>query len=172
MFFKRLIALCFFSILLPAQIIASPVADQTQLAVWVNEAIVATYTYDYENFIERQKDIAKYFTSNGWIEYSKALLKAKLPDAVKKNAYVVSAVALMPPDIKTLKNNQWQALMPLLVVYKNPSYQQKQTLTVKLTFIVAPEGSGVRGFAITDLQTQVTEPPCECAKVQKMKAVV
>lgn len=136
--------------------------DNTQLAVWANEAIVATYTYDYKNFLPRQKEIAKYFTAAGWTAYSTALNAAKLPEMVRANSYYVSAVATLPPEIKMLAPNQWQAKMPLLVVYRNPQYQQKQTLEVTITFTQAPAGQGVRGFAITSLQAKMSEPPCQC----------
>ena len=141
---------------------ASP--DNIALAVWANEAIVSTYTYDYQNLIARQKEIATYFTSEGWISYSKAILDSKLLDAVKQNNYVVSAVATMPPVVKSVGAQQWQATMPVLVVYKNPQYKQKQTLNVTLTFITAPAGQGVRGLAITRLQAVLAKPACRCAK--------
>ncbi|WP_232220283.1 hypothetical protein [Legionella tunisiensis] len=57
---------------------------------------------------------------------------------------------------------QWQAVMPLLVVYRNPQYQQKQNLRVTINFNRAPSGQGVRGFAISSLQAQVITPPCQC----------
>ncbi|MBL7481442.1 DotI/IcmL family type IV secretion protein [Legionella bononiensis] len=140
--------------------IAAP--DRTQLAVWANEAIIATYTFDYKNYLQQQKEIAKYFTSDGWIAYTKALNESKLPEAVQKNSYEVTAVATQPPVLTTLDPTHWQATMTVLVVYKNPQYQQQQNLKVVLSFIQAPAGQGVRGFAVTSLQARVTEPPCEC----------
>lgn len=147
-------------LILSASVQAAP--DNTQLAVWANEAIVATYTYDYKNFLSRQKEIAKYFTAAGWTAYSSALLASKLSESIKSNSYYVSAVATLPPEIKALGTNQWQANMPLLVVYKNPQYQQKQTLAVTITFTEVPSGQGVRGLAITSLQSKVSSPACEC----------
>jgi hypothetical protein len=141
-------------------------ADDAQLAVWANEAIVATYTYSYEDYLAQQKNIAKYFTSQGWMTYSKALNDSKLPEAVQTNSYYVSSVATLPPVIKSVAENQWQAVMPLLVVYKNPQYQQKQTLQVTITFIPASGGQGVRGYAITSLQSKVIVPTCKCPAEQ------
>ncbi|ETO94457.1 DotI/IcmL family type IV secretion protein [Legionella oakridgensis] len=160
MSYPRILLICI-ALLLPLQMHAAP--DNTQLAVWVNEAIVATYTYNYQNYLDRQKEIAKYFTANGWIAYSKALNDSKLPDAVQKNSYFVSAVATMPPQVKSIRDNYWEASMPLLVVYKNPQYQQKQTLGVTINFTIVPSGQGVRGLAITSLQSKIIEPPCKCA---------
>lgn len=150
--------LCYF---LPQQATADD--SPTQLAVWANEAIVATYTYDAQHFIARQKEIAHYFTSDGWINYSKAFDGSNLLASVQKNNYQVSAVATMPPVIKTLHPHYWQATMPLLVIYKNPQYQQKQTLEITLEFTTAPSGQGVRGLGITSLQSKVIKPMCRCA---------
>lgn len=136
--------------------------DRTQLAVWANEAIIATYTFDYKNYTQQQKEIAKYFTANGWISYSKALNESKLPEAVQKNAYYVTAVATEPPKLVTLDPTHWQAIMPILVVYENPQYQQKQNLKVVLGFTQAASGQGVRGFSVTSLQSTPISPPCQC----------
>ena len=160
MFYQRLALLCFALITLPSPALAD--VDNTQLAVWANEAIVSTYTYNYQNYLQRQKDIAVYFNSKAWIKYTKALIDSKLPDDVKKNNYYVNAVATWPPTIKSISTDSWQATMPLLVVYKNPQYQQKQTLEVTLEFTAAPQGQGVRGFMITNFQAKVIQPVCQC----------
>jgi hypothetical protein len=156
-------------ILLPMMLLiasygAYAVPDKTQLSVWANEAIIATYTFDHKNYLQEQKRIAKYFTSSGWIAYSKALSDSKLPESIQKNQYEVSAVALLPPDIKSLDATHWRATMPVLVLYKNPQYQQRQTLEVVLDFGEAPAEQGVRGLSINSLQAKVTEPPCQCAQ--------
>jgi hypothetical protein len=136
--------------------------DKTQLAVWANEAIIATYTFDYKNFIKEQKTIAKYFTSTGWINYSKALHDSKLPELIEKNAYFVSAVATLPPVITVLDDTHWQAVMPILVVYENPQYKQKQSLKVTMRFSESDSDNGIRGLNVDGIQSVVTEPPCDC----------
>ena len=152
------------------KVFATP--DNTQIAVWANEAIVATYTYNFQNFVARQKEIAKYFTADGWIKYTKALDDAKLAGAVKQNSYFVTAVATMPPTLKLLNKHTWQAFMPLLVVYKNPQYQQKQTLDVTLTFRDSEPGLGIRGFVITNIKAVVASPPCRCESTEPRAAIV
>ncbi len=160
----RIILLCFSLLALPVQAsdAQSDVSDNAQLAVWVNEAIVATYTFNYKNYLERQTDIAIYFSAKGWIAYSRALIASKLPEDVKKNAYYVNAVATMPPQIKTINDNYWRATMPIIVVYKNPQYQQKQTLEITIEFSTSPTGQGVRGLSIISLQSKLIKPPCQC----------
>lgn len=141
------------------------VAQQSpvQLAVWANEAVVATYTYDYRNFITEQHEIAKYFTASGWTAYSAALTKSQLPQLVQKNSYFVSAAALLPVEVKTIDSTHWQAKMPLVVVYRNPQYQQKQTLEVTIKFGAAPSGQGIRGLAISSIESVVIKEPCKCS---------
>lgn len=168
--YPRIISLCLLFIILPSQGLATP--DKTQLAVWANEAIISTYTYSYQNFIERQKDIALYFTAKGWIAYSKAFQEAKLSETIQQNKYYVSSVATMPPTIKLLPNKQWQATMPILVIYKNPQYKQKQSLDITLTFTNALPGQGIRGLAITSLQAKLSTAPCQCRNDTPQKAIV
>lgn len=155
-------ALCSSALFLALASATCTAADRTQLVVWANEAIVATYTYNYKTFEQDQKQIAHYFTADGWLKYSKALNASKLPDAVQKNAYDVSAVATQPPKLITLDPTHWAVTMPILVVYKNPQYQQQQHLNVVISFSTAPEGLGVRGFNISSLQATLAQPPCQC----------
>lgn len=144
----------------PISVQAAP--NQTELAVWANEAVVSTYSYNFNNFLQRQKEIAKYFTAKGWTDFSTVFIASKIPEAVKTNSYSVSAVATLPPQIKALGPNKWQAKMPLLVVYQNPQYQQKQNLEVSVNFIEVPRGQGIRGLAITSLQAKAITPTCKC----------
>lgn len=144
--------------------------EQAPLVVWANEAAVATYSFSYKNFLPDQKQIAKYFTSEGWMAYSKALTDSKLPESVQKNQYVVSAVPTLPPVITAIDSTHWKAVMNLLVVYENPQYQQHQNLKVTINFGVAPEGQGVRGYSISSLQAVTSKPPCKCP-VEKEEAI-
>lgn len=143
--------------------------NSVELAVWVNEAITATYTYDAAHYLEQQRSIAKYFTSPGWVKYSTALNASGLPETVQKNKYFVNSVATWPPTVQALGANRWKAVMPLLVTYKNPQYQQKQNLEVTVFFSVAPQG-GIRGLAIDALQTKKSTDPCPCTPAEAAQA--
>lgn len=151
-----------------ANIVAAKPRD-SELLVWVSEAVVATYTYDFKDFLKQQKVIAKYFTADGWVNYSKALTDSKVIEIVKKNTYYVSAVPTMPPKIKNLSENEWEAVVDVLVLYQNPAFKQKQNLKVTVNFVKSNK-EGMRGFAITRIRSIVTEPPCKCAN-KKSKAV-
>ena len=147
--------------------------SDSDLSVWANEAIVSAYTFDANNFLARQQSTAKYFTTEAWINYTRALQAAKLLESVQKHNYAVSAVALLPPTVKLLKDSkEWQAKMPLLVLYKGSDYQQKQSLEVVITFQEAKKNEGIRGLALTSFTTSVTTPACRCDQELRAKAVV
>lgn len=143
--------------------------SQTKLAVWVSEAAVFTYSFDFKSFIKQQKEIAKYFTADGWISYSKAMVDSKLPEDIQKNSYYVSAIPTMPPIVKEVSTNKWQATVYLLVLYKNSEYQQKQNLKVVIYFEKSDK-LGKNGFAISSMQSIVTEKPCRCTKTASVAA--
>ncbi len=155
--------------ILPCSVFAE--FGKTNMEVWVNEAIINVYTLDFEQLVAEQKEIAKYFTADGWIGFNKALQGSKLIENIQTNSYSVSAVATMPPTIKQTKANEWEATMPILVFYKNPAYQQKQILRVVVNFIQSAD-QGVRGFAITRLVATESSPPCKCSKSGPSAAIV
>lgn len=157
---RKLIICCFF--LFSCSIQSLYAFDETQLSVWANEAIVATYTFNDKNFMTRQKAIALYFNAQGWINYSAAFNASGLPATVQENHFSVTSVATLPPVVTTIAKDRWQAVMPLLVSYQNQQQQQKQSLQVTITFGTAPEGQGVRGLSIYSFQAVTITPPCEC----------
>lgn len=147
--------------------------NDVELSIWSNEVIVSAYTLSADTLLASQKSLARYFTNTAWVDYTKALQTSKLNDAIQKNNYTVSAVALLPPTVKTLREGiEWQATMPLLVLYKNNDYQQKQTLEVVITFVKAKANEGVRGLAITSFNTTISTAPCRCAQWSKTKTFV
>lgn len=136
--------------------------SESERSTWVNEAIVSVYTFDYENFFEQQKKIAHYFEPKAWMTYSAALAASKLDKTVEKNKFYVSAVAQSTPEIKSLSTDSWVATMPLLVVYKNKTTEQRQTLLVTIGFKLAPESEGVRNLEITSFESKAQKPTCSC----------
>jgi hypothetical protein len=136
--------------------------NSVELSIWANEAIVSTYTYNYQNYLSEQKKIARYFTPHAWIIYTEALTNSKLIESIEKNKYSVTAVALSPPAVKSLGPNIWQASMPTLVAYKNNQHEQKQRLLITLTFKKVSKDAGVRGFAIESFQAVPQTTPCKC----------
>lgn len=144
------------------------VNEQVMQSVWVNEAIISTYTYDYKNVLERHKEIAEYYTAKAWTAYTNALLASNLLEDVKKNKYAVSAVATFPPEIKQLRSDIWEAYLPIIVAYKSPKNTQKQSLRVTIQFKKTnSQDEGVRGLAIISIKAEEEKGPCICEPQKK-----
>lgn len=146
-------------------------AGQTNLdkKIWAHQAILATLQVNHNTYIADQREIAKYFTSDAWKRYLQALEAAKFKEYIEKNNYRVDAVALKPVTLKPLQQGLWQASMPVLVQYKNPQYDQLQTLYATIQFKLAPAGQGVQGYQMVSYLTKNMDKPCKCM-IKKGKA--
>ena len=157
---KRILLACLMMALVPTQVFA--LSTEVRLAIWSNEAIISAYTFDYKNLIQRQKETAQYFIPKAWMTFSREQISAGIIQAVKKNYYSVSSVATSPPVIQqtTAANGDkgWSVSLPIIVVYKNAQFQQKQFLSVNLTAI-ASQQYGTRGFAIVQFSAKNRKPP-------------
>lgn len=132
------------------------------LKVWVNEAIINTYTFNDANLLERQKDMAQYFTPQAWKVYLDVLNKSNILTQVQSQHYEVSAVATLPPSItENPSTHSWQAQMPILVSYKNKEQKQTQNLEIQLE-IIKSDSSNNRGYAIIKYEAKILNHPCTC----------
>ncbi len=61
-----------FRTLLPVPV-NQPYVSQPDLIQWVSEVIPKAFTYDFVNYNTKLKNVAQYFTENGWKNYSDLL---------------------------------------------------------------------------------------------------
>ena len=155
----RILFLVFF-LFFPYLLHAEP--TDAELSVWVNEAIVTTYTFDYKHYLAEQKRIAYYFSSNAWEAYSTALTSSNLLATIQKNGYYVSAVAQSTPVINKRGPGVWEAKMPIIVVYRNDRKEVKQTLQITINFATSTANTGIRGLQIESFVSNEIKPYCEC----------
>lgn len=139
-------------------------ADQANLdkKIWAHQAILATFQISHDSYIADQKEIARYFTSKAWQQYLQGLNKVKYQDFIAKNYYRVSAVALKPVQLAVKPEGYWQATMPVLIQYKNPQYEQFQTLSVTIQFHSAKPGLGIQGYQLVSYQSKQLDKLCKC----------
>jgi intracellular multiplication protein IcmL len=153
-------------------IASSALEPSVPLQVWVNEAIVNTYTFNDTNLIDRQKDMSQYFTAEAWKVYLDTLNRSNIITQVKENHFQVSAVATLPPKINTQANgSSWKASMPILVQYKSKDNTLKQNLEINL-IIVKNNSSNSRGYAIIQYEAKPLDKPCNCAQAYYPKVTI
>lgn len=132
------------------------------LSVWVSEAGVALYTLDASNLQAQQSALSYYFSSQGWIDFNKAQEQSGILQAIQTHRYTVRAIPLHPPKIMALDPQHWEAILPILVSYTNPEYEQQQTLRLKIRFEQSTDSRSVRGFAISAIESKKTSELCTC----------
>lgn len=130
---------------------AKPPVSDASIKVFANTVIVSTYDFSYKNFVDRLSYTAKFFTGKGWVAFNKALNYSKLRNAVIQKQYIVTSVATAPPAIihQGLRSGEyaWEIKMPVMVVYKNASFQQVQYLAVTLTIVYRDRPLVIEFFA-------------------------
>jgi hypothetical protein len=141
------------------------------LQVWVNQAIVNLFTYSYDNWDARQKDMASYFTPDAWQAFQNAINKSNIIAQVKQNKFTVSAVATLPPTIKNLGKNLYQVEMPILVAYKNTNDTQIQNLVIQI-HVFNTNNSGFGQFAINQFLSKIDTAPCACKSGHEPKVTI
>lgn len=141
------------------------------MQVWVNQAIVNLFTFSFDNWESRQKDMASYFTTDAWQAYLKAMNQSNIITVVKNNKYTVSAVATLPPSIKLIGKNLYEASMPIIVSYKNADKTQVQHLTITL-HVFETTNTGFGKYAINQFLSKVDTMPCMCKEDNGPKVTI
>ena len=142
------------------------------LQVWINQAIINNYTFNENNLLERQTDMAKNFMPKAWELYLAKLNDSNIIKKVKENHYVVSAVATQPPQITPNPDGKsWKAHMPILVKYQAKEISQTQNLDIFLD-IVKNDDQNSEGFAILQYTEKVLDKPCLCEQAYYPKVTI
>jgi hypothetical protein len=127
------------------------------LKVWVNQAIVNIYTFSYHDWDTRSLDIANSFTSPSWQAYLNNKENQDIIQQVLHKKIVVTAVSTLPPTVKNLNNNTFEAEMPILVSFKSEIGTQIQHLNIKLTIL-----QNENRFSIANFHSSLSRSPCSC----------
>jgi hypothetical protein len=163
-----LISLLFLTYLMPK---AWALDASIPLKVWVNQAIINTYTFSDKDWQIRQKDIGSYFMPNAWQAYLDAINKSNIIKLVTEKKMSVSAVATLPPTIQQLSPTVFKATMPILIVYKSDTDTQVQHLSIELQ-VIKSNDSGTGGFAINQFQATIDAHPCSCENGNSPKVTI
>ena len=92
-------------------------------------------------------------------------------EATTKSQLTVSAVATLPPTIKSIGKNLYEAQMPILVSFAGSTGTEVQHLTIKL-HIFKTENSGFGEFAINQFQASIDKAPCSCENDKGPKVTI
>ena len=141
------------------------------MQTWVNQAIVNVYTFSYKDWKQRQKDMAAYFTPDAWKAFLAAMNQSNMITQTTKSQLTVSAVATLPPTIKSIGKNLYEAQMPILVSFTGSTGTEVQHLTIKL-HVFKTENSGFGEFAINQFEASIDKLPCSCENDKGPKVTI
>jgi hypothetical protein len=127
------------------------------LKVWVNQSIVNIFTFSYYDWNTRSQDIAHSFTNPAWQAYLNNKENQDIIQQVVHKKIVVTAVSTLPPTIKNVNNNTFEAEMPILVSFKSEIGTQIQHLDIKLTIL-----RNENRFSITKFHSSLSRSACSC----------
>lgn len=121
---------------------------------WVFEAIIASYSFDFNNYYKQLDKVSYYYTPEGYSMYLKSLQLNKIEDQVMLNKIEVSTVPLQTPVL--VKGGvfgvteYWRYRVPVLISYyagKNPIFERQ---TVEVLVLRVPSYQNPKGLSIAE----------------------
>lgn len=147
--------------IIPLSPLSEPVVAPSELLQWVNQAVVAAYSYNFINYRKELQDAAQYFTPEGWKQYQDGLKASRNLETVVAKKLVATATPTGAPQItdQGILNGRyaWRIRMPFLVTYQNSNEQIQQPVTVTVLVVRTSTLDTPKGIAIA--QFYATERP-------------
>jgi len=135
-----------------------PVTSKDTMQAWANEALLATFTYDYAHYPQQLRRASHYYTTEGWKNYASALEASGNLQAIVNKKMIASAIPQGTPKVLSKAGTKaqaaWKIEIPMLLIYQNAHTNLKQSVIVTLVVLKTNGQSGVRGLAIDQLIVQ------------------
>jgi intracellular multiplication protein IcmL len=148
--------------ILPRQPLTKPTfGSEAQLLEWAQQAIIASYTYDYVSFKTQLEQASHYYSVNGWKEFEQKMkVSQQLPTAIRSKAIVVSQPTGVPTITQQgLLNGRlvWVIHMPMMVQSivgsdKTTKYWDVTIRVQRDNILVYPKGVSISSFVATEGQ--------------------
>lgn len=136
----------------PLYSLNEPVVSPPELLQWVNQAVVAAYSYSFTNYRKEFQDVAQFFTPDGWTQFQNELKVSRNLETVIAKKFVVTATPTGAPIISDqgILNGSyaWRIKMPVLVTYQNQQEVIQQPLDVTILVVRVSNLDTPKGIAI------------------------
>lgn len=134
---------------------SAPHVSNSAVLAWANEAMVATFSYDFINLDKAKQTASNYYTPDGWKVMSNVHNELGDETAVINEQLVASAVAISAPKIIKQENIEnrysWLIEMPvLLTLTKTGQVRSTKVLTRMMVVRDNPQVHD-RGMAINNI---------------------
>lgn len=124
--------------------VQEPVMSNEDVAIWVQHAVEAAYSYDYVNYRAQLQSAQKYFSDYGWRKYMAGLTTSNNLLALTQRKLIIIAKVVETPQlmkegpIGSQHALAWRFQMPVLVTYLMPPYDAQSQFSnpLQVTVIV------------------------------------
>ncbi len=134
-----------------------PNLPPSSLLQWANEAAIASYTFDFQNYGSELQAASIYYTPTGFSSFISAMRAHVLPTVIAKKV-ILSAVSTGAPVILEQGEREgvytWTVQMPMLVSYQSASQLKQQPVMITMQIQRVSTLSYYRGVGISSLLTQ------------------
>ena len=130
-----------------------PNISDGEIKQWANQAIIASYTYNFVSYRSDLQASSEFFTPDGWTIFLKALKDSNNLQAIVDNKFVVTAQATQAPAIIQSGvfaggRYSWRIKMPIVVTYQSSTlYSQSPYIVTMLiervSTLNSPSGVGI-----------------------------
>ena len=123
---------------------------------FASKAAVATYTFNYVNYINRLDRAKPYFTEGGWSDFQNS--SRKLVANIVDNQLFVSGVVTGAPVISNQgplpgKGYVWRVQIPFLISYRSSTFVQKYKCFVTVSIVRVPTSVNRQSIGIDQFVT-------------------
>ena len=143
--------------------LSDPNHDDEYIVKWTIDAVTRLYSFDFVNYRSQFQDAKANLTTQGWVNFEKAMKISGNFNAVVGNAFVTTAVPTGPGRIvkkgDIYGRYAWKVEFPMLISYRSsfrdPSTGRtkntSQQLTMAVTVIRQPEFLNAAGLGVRAL---------------------
>ena len=108
---------------------------------WADNAVLQTFTYDFQNYDKQFKSLKACYTTTGWDSFNVAMQKANSLKVVQDERLYVAAkingqselVSQTQGSSDNKETPSWVVRVPLMVSYQNQDHEVSQDLYVDVT---------------------------------------
>ncbi|MGV3740007.1 MAG: DotI/IcmL family type IV secretion protein, partial [Gammaproteobacteria bacterium] len=112
----------------------STTVSEQELTQWAQNAVIKSFDFSFDKLDEQLQTLKSCFTDPGWHGFNEALQQSGNLSIIKNQKLTVSGHLSGQAVVHTTKENSWQIIVPIDVVYQNT--QEKFTQSLAVTLVV------------------------------------
>lgn len=141
-----------------------------ELLNWINEALTASFSFNYSNENKQPSKLSPYFSENALQIYLNLLQNDEDFNIIIPRQFVVSVRATAAPEIVTGKPYKgryvWQIRIPAQITFSNALSRGSQEVIMEYLVWRVPETESALGITIASFGRKLTGRSRQQAKIQ------